>query len=90
MEKLTNKQEKILNEIKKYIAKKGYPPTVRELCQLANLKSTATIQTHLDHLQEKGYIRKDKEKNRTIELCVTNEYEAKNDRSFVVSNFVLL
>ena len=79
MEKLTNKQEKILNEIKKYIAKKGYPPTVRELCKLANLKSTATIQTHLDHLQEKGYIRKDKEKNRTIELCVNNEYEEKND-----------
>ena len=79
MDKLTNKQEKILNEVKKYIAKRGYPPTVRELCELANLKSTATIQTHLDHLQEKGYIKKDKEKNRTIELCVPNEYENKND-----------
>lgn len=79
MEKLTSKQELILKEIKKYMAKRGYPPTVRELCKLADLKSTATIQSHLDNLQEKGYIRKDKEKNRTIELLVPNEYEDKSD-----------
>ena len=63
MEKLTVKQERVLNELKKYLAKKGYPPTVRELCELTNLNSTATIHVHLDHLQEKGYIKKDKEKN---------------------------
>ena len=79
MEKLTVKQERVLNELKKYLAKKGYPPTVRELCQLTNLNSTATIHVHLDHLQEKGYIKKDKEKNRTIELLVPNEYDQKND-----------
>ena len=79
MEKLTVKQERVLNELKKYLAKKGYPPTVRELCQLTNLNSTATIHVHLDHLQEKGYIKKDKEKNRTIELLVPNEYDEKND-----------
>lgn len=79
MEKLTSKQDLILKEIKKYMAKRGYPPTVRELCKLADLKSTATIQSHLDNLQEKGYIRKDKEKNRTIELLVPNEYEDKSD-----------
>ena len=79
MEKLTVKQERVLNELKKYLAKKGYPPTVRELCELTNLNSTATIHVHLDHLQEKGYIKKDKEKNRTIELLVPNEYDQKND-----------
>ena len=79
MEKLTVKQERVLNELKKYLAKKGYPPTVRELCELTNLNSTATIHVHLDHLQEKGYIKKDKEKNRTIELLVPNEYDEKND-----------
>ena len=79
MEKLTVKQEKVLNELKKYLAKKGYPPTVRELCELTNLNSTATIHVHLDHLQDKGYIKKAKEKNRTIELLVPNEYDLKEE-----------
>lgn len=75
MEKLTNKQQMVLQELKKFIADKGYPPTVRELCKLTNLNSTATIQVHLENLLEKGYIKKDPEKNRTIELLVPNEYE---------------
>ena len=68
MEKITAKQERVLNELKKYLANKGYPPTVRELCNLTNLSSTATVQVHLDHLEEKGYIKRDRVKNRTIEL----------------------
>ena len=79
MEKLTAKQEKVLNSLKKYLAKKGYPPTVRELCNLTDLSSTATVQVHLDHLEEKGYIKRDRVKNRTIELLVPNEYDVKND-----------
>ncbi len=79
MENLTNKQDYILKEVKKFMAKKGYPPTVRELCSLTNLSSTATIQVHLTKLQEKGYIKKDPEKNRTIELLVDNEYDEKKD-----------
>ena len=66
MEKLTNKQENVLKELKKYMAKKGYPPTVRELCKATNLNSTATVQTHLNTLVQKGFITKDPEKNRTI------------------------
>ena len=73
MEKLTTRQAKVLREIKKYIAKNGFPPTVRELCATTNLTSTATIHVHLDHLEEKGYIKKTKEKNRAIELLVPNE-----------------
>ena len=79
MEKLTVKQEKVLKQLKKYIAKNGYPPTVRELCNLTNLKSTATIHVHLDQLAIKGYIRKDKDRNRTIEILVPNEYDKKTD-----------
>ena len=74
MEKLTVKQEKVLKALKKYLAENGYPPTVRELCNLTNLSSSATIHVHLDHLQEKA-----KDKNRTIELLVPNEYDLKND-----------
>ena len=36
MEKLTGKQQVILDILKRLIAKNGYPPTVRELCELAN------------------------------------------------------
>jgi len=79
MEKLTPKQEVVLKQLKKYIAKKGYPPTVRELCDLTNLNSTATVQVHLDNLQSKGYIKKDKEKNRTIELLIPNEYSTEHE-----------
>jgi len=79
MEKLTAKQERVLESLKKYLAKKGYPPTVRELCNLTDLSSTATVQVHLDHLEEKGYIKRDRVKNRTIELLVPNEYDIKND-----------
>ena len=79
MEKLTPKQNRVLEALKKILAKKGYPPTVRELCEATNLSSTATVQVHLDHLENKGYIKRDKEKNRTIELLVPNEYNVKND-----------
>ena len=79
MEKLTSKQEVVLKEIKKFMAEKGYPPTVRELCKITNLNSTATIQVHLENLVQKGYIKKDAEKNRTIELLVPNEYNIDNE-----------
>lgn len=79
MEKITVKQNRVLEELKKFLSKKGYPPTVRELCELTHLSSTATVQVHLDHLEEKGYIKRDKTRNRTIELLVPNEYDIKND-----------
>ena len=79
MEKLTNQQEKILNTIKKFIAEKGYAPTIRELCKLCNLNSTATMFVHLKNLTKKGYINQTESKFRTIELNVPNEYDEKQD-----------
>ena len=80
MEKLTDKQKNILQVIKQLIAKNGYPPTVREIGQKAKLSSPATIHFHLTKLEEKGYIKKGDNKNRTIEILVPNEYlEDKND-----------
>ena len=75
MEKLTSKQNRVLDCIKNFIAKKGYPPTVREVCKALNLASPATVQAHLNNLAEKGYIKKNNSKNRAIELLVKNEYE---------------
>ncbi len=79
MEKLTSKQEEILKVIKKFIAEKGYAPTIRELCKLCNLSSTATMFVHLKNLTNKGYISQTESKFRTIELNVENEYIKKND-----------
>ena len=74
MEKLTGKQGFILQVIKKLIAKNGYPPTVREIGEEAKLSSPATIHFHLSKLEEKGYIKKGGNKNRTLEVLVPNEY----------------
>ena len=79
MEKLTDRQNYILQVLKKLIAKKGYPPTVREIGEAAHLSSPATIHFHLNKLEEKGYIKKRDNKNRTIEILVPNEYLEKDD-----------
>lgn len=79
MEKLTDKQNIILQILKKLIAKNGYPPTVREIGEEAHLSSPATIHFHLKKLEEKGYIKKDDNKNRTLEILVPNEYLQQDD-----------
>ena len=77
MEKLTNKQNLVLDFLKKSIANNGYPPTVREICKALDLSSPATVQVHLNTLEDKGYIKRGDSKNRAIELLVENEYEEK-------------
>ncbi len=84
MEKLTLKQQFILQIIKKSIAKNGYPPTVREIGKEANLSSSATIHFHLTKLEEKGYLKKGNGKNRTIELLVENEFVEKDEKTIEV------
>ena len=79
MEKLTDKQNEILTVIKKFMAEKGFAPTIRELCALCNLSSTATMFVHLKNLTKKGYISQTESKFRTIELNVPNEYDKKNE-----------
>ena len=67
--KITPKQQEILNYIKDEILKKGYPPTVREICETVNLKSTSSVHSHLETLEKNGYIRRDPTKPRAIEVC---------------------
>ena len=58
MEKLTDRQKDVLDYIKSYAAKHGYPPTVREIGSALGLNSPATIQSHIKALETKGYIKK--------------------------------
>lgn len=74
MEKLTNRQNEVLDYIKSYVAKHGYPPTVREIGKALGLNSPATIQSHISSLENKGYIRKTNSKYRSLEIVGNNEY----------------
>lgn len=65
---LTEKQYAILDYIKKYVLKKSYPPSVREICEAVGLQSTSSVHAHLNTLEKKGYIKRDSSKPRTIEI----------------------
>lgn len=67
--KISAKQQEILDYIKDEILKKGYPPTVREICETVHLKSTSSVHSHLETLEKNGYIRRDPTKPRAIEIC---------------------
>ena len=66
--KITPKQQEILDYIKESILKKGYPPSVREICEAVRLKSTSSVHSHLETLERNNYIRRDPTKPRTIEI----------------------
>jgi len=67
-EKISKKQSQILEYIKEQILSKGYPPSVREICEAVSLRSTSSVHAHLATLEKKGYIRKDPTKPRAIEI----------------------
>ena len=66
--KISAKQQQILEYIKKQQLAKGYPPSVREICEAVNLKSTSSVHSHLETLEKNGYIRRDPTKPRAIEI----------------------
>ena len=65
---LSYKQEQILYFIKQCMLDKGYPPSIREICDAVGLKSPSTVHSHLSKLEYLGYIRKDPTKPRAIEV----------------------
>ncbi len=66
--KISEKQTEILDYIKTEIINRGYPPTVRDICNAVNLKSTSSVHSHLETLEREGYIIRDKTKPRAIEI----------------------
>ena len=67
--KISRKQQEILDYLKEEILSKGYPPTVREICEKVGLRSTSSVHSHLNTLERNGYIRRDPTKPRAIEIC---------------------
>ncbi len=68
MKTLSEKQQLVLDFLKKEVKEKGYPPSVREICDAVGLKSTSTAHGYLARLERAGYIRKDPSKPRAIEI----------------------
>ena len=75
----SSKQLEIYEFIKNQVNAKGYPPSVREICEAVNLSSTSTVHGHLTRLEKKGLIRRDPTKPRAIELL----QEAHNKKEMV-------
>ena len=67
--KLTEKQRQILEYLKQEILQRGFPPSVREICEAVSLRSTSSVHAHLETLERKGYIKRDATKPRAIEIC---------------------
>ena len=67
---LTKRQQEIFDFIKKYSAKYGYPPTVRDIGKAIGLTSSSTVHAHLANLEKVGLARRDPTKPRAIELLV--------------------
>lgn len=76
---LTKRQQDILDFIKSFMVKHGFPPTIREIGEALGISSPATIHAHLKNLESRGVIRRNDTKNRAIELLVKNEYEPQNE-----------
>ena len=64
----SEKQLAILEYIRSEIELKGYPPSVREICNAVGLKSTSSVHAHLTQLEKKGLLRRDSTKPRAMEL----------------------
>lgn len=77
-QKITKRQQAVLDCIEQCIREKGYGPTVREVCQVLGLSSPSTVHVHLKALEEKGFIKRDPLKSRSIALAYPLEDEVTN------------
>ena len=70
--RISKKQQEILDYMKNEILNRGFPPSVREICEAVNLKSTSSVHSHLEALEKKGYIRREATPPRAIEIIDDN------------------
>lgn len=78
---LNNREKDILKYIEKQVEEQGYAPSVREIGKAVGLSSTATVHSYLSKLEEKGYIKKETQKGRTLRLLKGTDGEAKKTSS---------
>lgn len=81
--KISAKQLEILEYIKSQILERGFPPSVRDICEAVHLKSTSSVHSHLETLEKNGYIRRDPTKPRAIEIVDDNFNLARKEIVYV-------
>lgn len=67
------KQREVYRFLLTYTETKGYPPSVREICDAVDLRSTSSVQNHLQNLEKQGLIRRDPTKPRALEIPELND-----------------
>lgn len=82
-EKITKRQQQAFDFICTFTATHGYPPSVREIGTAIGLSSPSTVHSHLHKLEEAGYIKRDPNKPRTIEICEDAKTRAKQSPKLV-------
>jgi repressor LexA len=65
----TDKQQRILDVIRSFSDERGYPPSVREIGERVGLSSSSTVQSHLNTLERRGFIKRDPAKPRALVVC---------------------
>ncbi|WP_062207961.1 transcriptional repressor LexA [Demequina oxidasica] len=70
---LTERQRQILEHIRDAVADRGYPPSMREIGEAVGLNSTSSVTHQLRTLQEKGYLRRDPNRPRAMEVVMPGE-----------------
>ena len=73
-----DREKRILKYMKEQIMKKGYPPTVREICAALDIKSTSTVHKDIENLVKAGYLVKDPSKQRAL-MVVDPDFKRKNE-----------
>ena len=68
MASLTKRQKEVLDYLRNFIRDRGYSPSLEEIGQVLGMSSVATVHKHLTHLAEKGYIRHEQNRKRSIEV----------------------
>ena len=85
--KLTKKQELVLNYIKEYTAKHGFPPAVREIAKGVGLNSPSSVHSHIKRLERDGFIKKTNSKFRTLEVVGINEFKVSNTEAIKLKTY---
>lgn len=88
-EKLSRRQQAVLDCIRDYIKENSYGPTVREICDNLNLSSPSTVHVHLKTLEQKGFIKRDPLKSRSIVLVESDTEDAMPEPALVPQRNVL-
>nr|WP_233224255.1 transcriptional repressor LexA [Amycolatopsis sp. BJA-103] len=72
-ETLTVRQQQVLDVIKMWVSRFGYPPSVREIGEAVGLTSTSSVSHQLQALQRKGYLRRDPNRPRAVGVLATTD-----------------